>query len=157
MPEPLFEFDPIDSYEVPEEGEITVTINVTQGAMIVTPPEENPISYPLVDEEDEPLPRAIFIDTSGEADQFQVGDVTYARDVFYVENFPLNNSNITFTISSAGGHIGILDIRDIARQLNVTYYFDLMPIVLSIEGNYLMVKTLLYETTDPYGPWYIIT
>jgi hypothetical protein len=161
MPEPLFEFTAIDSYPVPasEEGAIVITIDPTTGTMIVAVPDEDPVNYPLVDEEDEPLPRAIFIDTEPTPNQLQVGTVTYAREGLDVQCFPLNEyDDISFIVTTTGGHLGILDIRDIARQLPVhTYYFDMMPIVLSTAGNFLVVKTLYYEDTDPYGPWHDIS
>jgi hypothetical protein len=159
MPNSLFTFTAINSFDIPneDEGVITVTIDATEGTMVVTCPEMDPVVYPLVDEEAEPLPRAIYINTESSPMTFQVGAVTYARQGLNVQYFPLNEYEIGFTVAENAGHLGILDIRDNARLLpKHFYYFDMMPVILSIEGNYLTVKTLQWASSDPFGPWHEI-
>lgn len=60
----------------------------------------------------------------------------------------------TETDGTSVGHLGVLDIRDFARKHKVVFFFDMMPIILSLEGNRLAVKTLEYKDGDPFGPWY---
>ncbi len=155
----LFTFSANDSYPLPDPtlDEITVTIDATNGTMIVQVPGETAVPYPLVDEESEPLPRAIFVDLNASPEAFQVGTVTYSRPGLMVQYIALNDVEISFRVSASEGHLGILDIRDVGRQASIVkYYFELMPVVLSIEGNYLVVKTLEYQTGDPGGPWYVL-
>mgnify|MGYP000985946416 CR=1 FL=1 len=176
MSDSLFKFNAIDSFPLPaaDSTPILVTLDAANGTLVVNSP-GNPIgTFSLIDNENEPLTRAIFIDTTMDPDAFQIGDVSFARDGLMVEHFPLNDSEISFGIAKLAGHIGILDIRDISRSTSsdhigildirdvgrkrkVVYFFDMMPAVLSIEGNYLVVRTLRHQDSDAIGPWYIIT
>jgi hypothetical protein len=160
MSDSLFKFMPKDSYPIPslEKGTFTVSVDPVTGTMIVTPDDQPSHSYPLIDGSGKPLSRAIFINTTRDVDQFQVGDVVYAREGLHTETFPLNEEEtVTFNISMREGHLGILDIRDIARKRKVVYFFDMMPVVFTIEASNLVAKTLYHEDTDSIGPWYIIS
>lgn len=155
MSNSLCTFSADSSIVIPASPDVmTVTIDPTTGEMIVTTP-NGTNAFPLIDGEDEPLPRAIQVDAHLDPAEFQVGSAEYARDGMYVQYFALNEYEVTFAVTRTGGHLGVLDLRDIARQLPPkTYYFDMMPVVLSIEGNNLKVKTLQYINSDSFGPWY---
>ena len=156
MSNSLFTFTSSSTHELPSSPDVlTVTVDPTTGELVVTHPDVGTTSYSLVDDNGNPTPRTIFLDGDADPEEFQLGTVTYAREGYYVQYFALNDYDITFTVQRTGGHLGILDIRDIGKQYPPkTYYFDMMPVILSISGNNLTVKTLEYDVTDPYGPWY---
>lgn len=155
MSNPLCTFEADSSIVIPAAPNVmTVTIDPATGEMIVTTPGGS-TPFPLIDEENEPLPRAIQVDAELDPVEFQVGSVEYEREGMYVQYFALNEYEITFSVTDSTGPLGVLDLRDFAKQAPPKkYYFDMMPVILSIGGNYLVVKTLEYVNSDSFGPWY---
>jgi hypothetical protein len=152
----MFNFVARDSYTIPETDVITVTVDASAGTLVVNPPASSSVSYPLIDADGNPIAQAIFVDASTSPQSFQVGDVTFAREGLFVNDIPLNSEgSVTITVARTG-HLGVLDQRDFGKSRKVVYFFDMMPVILTIEGSSLRVKTLRHETDDDFGPWYII-
>lgn len=182
----LFKFNYSARFPIGEEGNLMVRLQQASGTLTVEQGDKLLQKFSLMDASGRARPLALWVADTADGDVLELGEVTYDRDSLHVEWFEVNDPNVHIAfngslreghlgvldirdIAKVGsqvlppepdaeretvGHLGVLDIRDIARKHKVVFFFDMMPIILSLEGNRLAVKTLEYREDDPFGPWY---
>jgi hypothetical protein len=85
----------------------------------------------------------------------EVGNVDFHGRPISKTPFELDK-DYEFVFRKTDGHLGILDIRDVSGKTIpvVTYYWDMVPILLQVEGNDLYLKTAEFDSA--FGPkWYL--
>lgn len=151
----LFEFNSAeqDRFEIPESG-LEMSIDRESKSLVVHLPDGTARTFSLDNKKVNQLP-AIYV--SGQS-CLEVGKVIYPEQPLSETPFVLNNTNdsYTFTCRRGGGHLGILDIRDVSGKVAATtYYWDLVPIALAADTNTLWISTA--ECDQDLGPkrWYV--
>ena len=103
----------------------------------------------------EPMLRAlrISIDSTG-SKVLEVGDVDFEEQPLFLQDYEINNPEVRDTWNLVGGHIGILDLRNIGKSISTRFDIDRVPVNLSITGIHLRVSTLRFDPGSDLTPWY---
>lgn len=112
--------------------------------------------YPIPRAEDTPSSISLFWNKA-EA-RIQIGEVNFLGESPSINRSErqLHQSSKNFDCQiqlKDGGGMIVIDIRDIGKIIR-HYHFDLVPITLSIEGNLLVITTLVYDASKNLAPWY---
>jgi hypothetical protein len=144
---------PDGSCALPSAG-LVIAIEYSLSSLTVLCPNQAEKTYPLAVNE-EPSPKALFL-SNGASYKMQVGQVDFYGKPQKVWEFPLNDGEFRIEFKAMPGmdHIGSLDIRDIGRQKKDVFDFSIVPIIVSISGNYLRVTTLEYDADLGLPAWY---
>lgn len=164
-----------DRYALPPSLQDPVTLRLDHQAATLQISQQEIVlgTYALIDDKQRNISWALQIAANQHGEELQVGEAIFDRPDLLVEEFPCTTSQMIFRIADEGHigildisdigsmlhqrHLGILDAKDIALQRKVVFFFDLMPIVISLERQSWVVKTLRHDESDPFGPWYIIS
>lgn len=135
----------------------TIMLDKESGALLVTTGDGDLTTFPLISEQGESIPVGIFLDLSGENGNIQIGEVEFQRTPLFVEYFPINESEFSMELKvTGGGHLGIIDIRDVGRTRRVQFLLHVLPVSITLEGNYLVFKTVKRLDSDTGPLWYEI-
>lgn len=154
----LFSFNSSNDnrFEIPKNG-LVMAINQESKKLEVKLPGSPTRTFQLEKSDTSDLP-ALYV-TNTDTMKAEVGQVNFGDAALSKTSYALNkNKNVyTFNFRQTKGHLGILDIRDVSGKavLVTTYYWDLVPIVLEVEGNVLHIKTIEFDEELGLDPWYV--
>ena len=136
-------------------GEITARINRTTKSLEIIPFDGNVRSYPLTNTSGQ-VYQGLFL-SSNNGLTLEVGTVDFLENASLPLEYSLNKDEktITLRINQDGGGLGVMDLRDAGLRTGPRYKFHIVPIILTIDGNYLRVITLDPETETTLDPWFI--
>jgi len=156
MASPYFTFSSIAENRFPlTNGGLTARISRATKQLEIVLQDGTIRSFPL-EEDGAKVKQALFISFAGDF-HLEVGTADFLENSLLPMEFSLNEDEriIAFSINQNGGGLGVMDLRDAALRSGPRYKFNIVPIVLTIDGNYLRVTTLEPDTETNLDPWFI--
>lgn len=158
MENPSFQFsaDPKNTFllQGSNSQHLSALLDLEQGELVLSLTDGSQRRFSLI-EAGEPRPHAIRIGiNSSGIEVLEVGEVGFHDQPLFLQDYPLNNSEIQSTWNLAGGHIGILDLRNIGRVISTHYEINRVPVNLSISGIHLRVATIRFDPDSGLTRWY---
>jgi hypothetical protein len=160
MNQELFDFSTMASFLIATDhsgGDSSMILFDAENASILVSTGDGEISvFPLISEDGEPLSLGLRTAMTEEGWVLEIGQATFLRSPLIVQYIPINESEFHSVLKSTpdGGHIGIIDIRDLRVGSGIKYYLERLPISLSLAGNSLVVSTVFRLDSDVGPEWY---
>lgn len=133
-------------------------LDAENGVLLIESGDGEQATFPLISESGESIVLGVRMMQSSSAWALQVGTATFLRAPLFVQHFPINESLFQTVLAddTDGGHIGIIDIRDLRMKWKIRYYLQHLPVTLTLANNYLVVSTLSRLASDQGPIWYEI-